>query len=52
MIIRTHDGNIINIDISKYVSDFEIYKEILFLKFGKRLDKQNNYLDNVINYIN
>ena len=52
MIFRSNNDNIINIYISKYVSDFEIYKEILFLKFGKRLDKQDNYLDNVINYIN
>ena len=43
MIFRTHSGNIINIDISKYVSDFEIYKEIMFLKFEKRLDKQDIY---------
>lgn len=52
MIFRSHNGVLIDINLENYVSDLEIYKLILFLKFGKNLDENEYQLDKIIKYIN
>ncbi len=37
MIIRTYDNKLINIEINKLDSDFELYELILYLKYDIKL---------------
>jgi hypothetical protein len=37
MIIRTYDNKLINVEINKLDSDFELYELILYLKYNIKL---------------